>query len=83
MVDFDTPQLKLVKNLFDAYASLDVNNVEPLLSKNYQYESLPESTELSKLSKEDHLQVWKPVFSSVNKLEVRIRHRRTAPKLSD
>jgi hypothetical protein len=64
--------LKAVKNLLDAYISLDLNNVEPLISKNYHYEPLPESTDLSKQSKEDHLQVWKGVFSSVNKLEVRI-----------
>jgi hypothetical protein len=83
MVDFDTPQLKAVKNLLDAYISLDMNNVEPLLSKNYQYEPLPESTELSKLSREIHLQMWGEAFSSVNKLEVCIRHRRTAFKPTD
>jgi hypothetical protein len=83
MVNFDTPQLKAVKNLLDAYASLDLNNVEPLISKNHHHESLPASTDLPKQSKEDHLQVWKGVFSSVNKFEVRIRHRRTSPKLSD
>jgi hypothetical protein len=69
--------------LLDAYISLDMNNVEPLLSKDYQYEPLPESTELSKQSREIHLQVWKEAFSSVNKPEVRIRHRRTAFKLAD
>jgi hypothetical protein len=31
----DTPEVKLVKRLSDAYATLDINNVEPLLSKDY------------------------------------------------
>jgi len=82
MVDFDTPQSKAVKNLFDAYATLDLDNVEPLLSRNYQYESLPESTELPIQTKESHLQMWRGVFSSVKKYEVRIRHRRTSLKLA-
>ena len=77
-----TPQVKVVKQLLDAYASLDMNNVEPLLSKNYQYEPLPESTDVPKQTKESHLQAWKEVFSSTKKLEVRIRHGRTAFKLS-
>ena len=81
MADFDTPQLKAIKKLAEAYSSLDMNNVEPLLSKNYQCETLPESTDFPKQGKESHLQGWGEVFSSVNKHEVRIRHWRTAFKL--
>ena len=76
-----TSQVKVVKQLLDAYASLDMNNVEPLLSKNYQYEPLPESTDVSKQTKESHLQMWRKVFSLVNKHEVCIRHQSTAFKL--
>ena len=83
MVNFDasTPQLKTVKKLCDAYLSLNMNDAEPFLSKNYQYEAFPESTDLPKQTKESHLQTWGGVFSLVNKHEVRIRHRRTAFKL--
>ena len=72
MVNFDTPQSKAIENLFKAYATLDLNNVEPFLSKDYQYESIPESPGLQKQGKEGHLATWKEIFSSVNKLEVRI-----------
>ena len=56
MVGFDTPQSKVVKKLLDAYCSLDANNLEPLLSKNYQYLPFPENTDLPKHTKESHLQ---------------------------
>ena len=72
MVEFDTPQLKAIERLAGAYTSGDANNLEPLLSKNYEYEPLPESIDLPKQTKEGHLQMWQGVFSSLNKLEVRI-----------
>ena len=81
MVDFNTPQSKAVKRLADAYISLDIKNVERLLSKNYQHEPLLESTDFPIQKKESHLQTWESICSSVNKHEVRIRHRRTAFKL--
>ena len=72
MVEFSTPQSKVVKGLLDAYATLDMNNVRPLLSENYQYELLPESPDLPAQTKETHLQTWRRVFSSVKEFEVRI-----------
>ena len=74
MANFDasTPQLKLVKNLVDAYASFDMNNVEPLISKNYQYQPFPEITGLSKDAKESHLQTWSGIFAAINKVKVSI-----------
>ena len=78
MVDFDTstPQLKAVKKMCDAYLSLDPDRVKPLLSKNYQYEAFPESTDFPQTTKGGHFQMWAKVFSSVNKHEVRIRYRK-------
>ena len=81
MVEFDTPLSKAAKKLCDAYISLDMNNVEPLMSKNYQYEALPECTDLPKLTKEGHIQAWEGILSSANKVEVRIRYWRTVFKL--
>jgi hypothetical protein len=83
MADFDasSPQLKLTKRLSKAYLSLDLSDLEPILSKNYQYESFPECADLPKQTKESHLQVWRGILSSLNKLEVRIQHRRIAFKL--
>lgn len=58
MVDFDTssPKLKAVKQLLDTYISLDLNNLKPLISKDYQYEPLPESLDIANQGKEDHIQ---------------------------
>ena len=81
MVDFDTPQLKVIKKLADAYVSLDLNNIEPLLSKNYQYEPVPGCADLPKQTKESHLQTWREVSTTVNKSGVRIRHQGTAFKV--
>ena len=85
MVNFDanTPQLKAVKRLTDAYVSLDMNNLEPILSKDYQYEAIPAIPEVSIQTKESHIQMWKEVYSLVSKQEVRFRHRRTSFKLAD
>ena len=84
-MDFDpkTPQLKAIKKINDAYISLDLNNLVPLFSKDYQYEAFPKSADFPTQTRESHLQVWGRIFSSVNKLEVCIRHRRTAFKLPD
>ena len=83
MANFDTstPQLKFVKRLMDAYITCDISNVELLISKQFQHEPLPESTEFHKEAKEGHVQKWGRVLSLVKKLEVRIRHRGTAFKL--
>ena len=83
MVNFDTPQSKALKKLHDTYASLDLNNVAPLLSKDFQYELFPKTPDVPNQTKESHLEMWGKVFSSFNKLEVRIRHRRTAFKFTD
>ena len=36
-----TPQLKVVKNLFDAYISLDIKNVKWYFSKNFTFQTFP------------------------------------------
>jgi len=84
MVDFDTstPQLKAVKQLFDAYISLDSNNVRPLLSEDYQYEPLPESPDIANKGKGDHIQEWREMLSLLTKFDVRIRQQRTAFRLT-
>ena len=83
MIDFDaSPQLKAVKTWFNAYSSLDVNKLEPLVSKNYQYEALPESLGLPKETKGGHVQRIGENFPMLNKIEVRIQHWRTALELA-
>jgi hypothetical protein len=60
MADFDAsaPQVKLVKRLSGAYCSLDLNNLDPILSKNYQCEVLPERADFPKQTKESHIKIW-------------------------
>jgi len=84
MVDFDanTPQLKALKKLVDAYVSLDLNNLESILSKDYRYEAIPAIPEVPIQTKESHIQMWKEVYSLVSKQKVRIRHWRTASNLA-
>ena len=85
MVDFDanTPQLKALEKLTDAYVSLDLNNLESILSKDYRYEAIPTLPDVPIQTKESHIRMWKEVYSLVSKQEVRIRHRRTASNLAD
>lgn len=78
MANFEasTPQLSVIKKWIDAYTSLDVSKVEPLLAKNYQHQSFPESTDLPDETKGQHIQKWGEILAAAAKLEVRIRCRR-------
>ena len=69
-IDPSTPQLAVVKKWLESYASLDTKNTEPLLSKNFQYESFPKSSNIPDQSKETHMKIWGARLSVVNKLEV-------------
>lgn len=72
MVNFDasTPQLNVVKQWLESYASLDTKNTNRLLSKNFQYESYPRSSNNPDEPKEAHVKTWGTRLSSMNKLEV-------------
>ena len=76
MADFDasTPQLRAVKNWIDAYRTLDMKNVEPLISKDFQYQTLPDAIDLPKEETERHLERYRELFSALTKVEVRIQH---------
>jgi len=76
MTDFDaSPQFTVVKKWFDAFATLDTRNVEPLVSKDYQYQVLPESMGLPTEEREEHFQRVREMFPLFKKFEVRTRHR--------
>ena len=83
MVNFDTPQLKVVKRMVDAYRSLDLNNLKPVLSKDYRFEAIPEIPDVSIQTQEGYIQMRREVFSLLRKLDVRIRHWRTASNPAD
>ena len=69
-LDATTPQLKAVKRWIDAYTSLDMNNLGPVISKNYQYQSFPKSIEVPKEAKERHIERLRERFSGLTKYEV-------------
>ena len=77
-----TPQLKVLQKCIDAYATLDIGKVEPVLSKNYIHETFPKSIGLPDETKEEYIKSYikryEEMLSSFTVIEVRIQHRRTA-----
>jgi len=72
-LDASTPQLKAVKDWIDAYCTLDMKNVEPLVSKNFQYQAFPETADLPKETKEKHIERFGGMLAAARKFEVRIQ----------
>lgn len=70
-IDPTTPQLKAIKALADAISSRDINNAEPLLSKDWTFRTFPKIPELPDVRKEEYLQKYKAVFAVFAKIEVR------------
>lgn len=71
-LDASTPQLKVVKNWIDAYCTLDMKNVEPFISKNFQYQGLPETPDLLIETGGSHIERYRGLLVAASKLEVRI-----------
>ena len=72
-----TPQLKAVKNVVDAWTSLNLGKANALISKNYQYEVFHVATDLAKLDNERHAEAIQRLFAGMNKLDVSTQQRRT------
>jgi hypothetical protein len=72
-LDASTPQLKAVKNWLDAYFALDMDSVGPLVSKDFQYQALPETPDLPKESQERHIERYREMLAVMSKFGVRIR----------
>lgn len=67
-----TPQLKVVKALANALASRDLNNAEPILSKNFVAKIFPKVAKLPlELTKEEYLQKYGAVLPMFAQIEVR------------
>ncbi|KAF9779190.1 hypothetical protein BJ322DRAFT_1113547 [Thelephora terrestris] len=65
-----TPQLKAVKNFIDAYLTRDVKNVEPLISKDFKFQTFPKITEHPDEAKDAHFERYGPILTSLTKLEI-------------
>ena len=65
-----TPQSKLIKNVIEGYFSGDMNNLEPLVSKDYKFETFPKVNALPDEEKGGHLERYGALFSLMTKVEV-------------
>ena len=81
-VDTNTPQLKLINQWVDAYASCDASKLAPLLSKNYKHQTFPESIGEPDETKEEHIQRFGQLGSLITKLDVRVQRQRTTSKFA-
>lgn len=81
-IDATTPQSKVVKRWADVLASRDLNNAEPILSKDFVFKAFPKAAELPDLTREEYIQKYGAILSLLAKVEVRIQHRTIAPELS-
>ena len=70
-IDAKTPQLAVIKRLFDAYCTRDTRNVLPLLAKDFKAQSFPKRPELPDEAREEHVKKWGGIQSLLSKIEVR------------
>jgi hypothetical protein len=82
-MDASTPQLRVVKKWFDTLTSLDLSKADPLISRNFKYQSFPKTIDVPEQTKDIYIQWFGGIMVSLTKLEVRIQRRRTAFKLAD
>ena len=80
-IDATTPQLKLVKQLLEAYISRDIDKVVPFISKDFKFESFPKTADLPDEAGVAHIQRYGPILTALTKAEVSIQHHRMPFKL--
>ncbi|KAF9789569.1 hypothetical protein BJ322DRAFT_1018188 [Thelephora terrestris] len=78
-IDATTPQLRATKTLLDGYFSRAVGNIEPLISKNFKYQSYPKVIDHPDETKMEHIQNWGPMFASFSSAEPTIHEVIEAP----
>ena len=71
-INANTPQLKAVKDMIDAYITLDISKVEPFVSKSFKYQTFPKVADLPEEPKAAHIQRFGRMLAVMNKFEVRI-----------
>ena len=74
-IDATTPQLKAVKKWVEAYTTLDVDKVGPVVSKDFKFQSFPKTVDIPDEPKGAHIQKYRGVLTAMTKLEVRFQHR--------
>ena len=77
-----TPQTKAVKDLFEAYLSLNIDNIKPFITKDFKFQTFPKIKGLPDEPKEGHFNRYGTLFSVVSRAEVRIQPRLRARRLT-
>ena len=72
-----TPQLKVTKDLLDAYYTRDARNLEPLMSRNFKYQNYPKVADHPEENKEEHLKKYGAILASFPAVKVCIQRRGT------
>ena len=75
-IDATTPQLKLAKQLVEAYTSRDIDKVASLISKDFKLQTFPKTTDLPDEAGGAHIQKYGPILAALTKVEVRTQHQR-------
>ena len=75
-IDATTPSLRLVQKLSNAYASLDIAQVDALMSKNFTYKTFPQSHELPDETKDGFAKKYGGILALLEKVEVRVQRRK-------
>ena len=82
-IEATTPQLKVFQKWIDAFSSLDITKIDPILSKNYIHETFPKSIGLPDETKEENIKRHEETLRAMSKLEVRTQQQRTVLNLTD
>ena len=70
--DAATPQLKFAKQFVEAYCTLDLKSLEPLLSEHYKHQSFPKVDQVPDHGKAYHIENFGKSFAAMSSAEVRI-----------
>ena len=70
-IDATTPQLKLAKDVTEAYLSRNLTSVAPYLSKNFTYQTFPKIADLPEVTKGGHVETYGAVLASFTQADVR------------
>lgn len=73
-LDATTPQSKVIKGIVDAFATRDLNNLEPILSKDLVFKTFPKVAEHPDLTKAQYLRMYGAMDALFARAEVRTKY---------
>lgn len=77
-----TPKQKAVKDLLEAYQTFDINNVKPLVSRNFKFQTFPAIAHHPDEESEAHFERYGALLSRLTKHVVRLGRREIAVNIS-